>query len=402
MCKEAGWEFIKWATSKEILRKEAMEKSFDCDAILILGDIFDTRLPGIGVWSRAIDLLSEASLKKSDAKIADTIGKDLSPITKKNLTGIPIISLHGNHERRGKDQTNIIRALEKAGILVHLHLNGIVLQKGKQKVAIQGMSSVPERYAKAIMDKWNPKPVDGCYNIILVHQSVDPFIYSPLDPPTLTISNLPKGFDLIVNGHIHTRNSAKIDGTNFIITGSTLVTQLKEEEAKNPKGFYKLSLPEKKLEFVELESSRKFFFLEIPIPEKKSLRDQVDIEVKKILSEKFPKKPIIKIRLTGKKSELIEKDLRSIEKHFEGKAIIRFSKKFEEEAEREESMEKIREEKLSLDEIGMELLKHNLAGLDFKNSFDQAVMFKLLSDNQTEAAYNIMLKRQASLKSFGG
>jgi DNA repair exonuclease SbcCD nuclease subunit len=382
--------------------KEAIEKSLDSDLVLVLGDIFDTRNPRIDVWSRALDLFSEFSLNKSDIKLVDTIDKELKPLNKK--FGIPVVSLHGNHERRGKGQTNIIKGLEKTGLLMYLHLNGLIFQKGKQKVAVQGMSSVPERYAKTIMDKWNPKPVKGCYNILMLHQSVDPFVYSPLDPPTLDTKNLPEGFDLILDGHIHTRNSAKIGNTKFLVVGSTHVTQLKEEEAKQPKGIQQLKLPENKLEFIKLENVRKFYFQEVRLSEKKVLRDQVSEEAKKIIDNKLDKKPILKIKVVGKKSDFIEKDLKQIEKSFSDKLIIKFSKKLEdnEDGQKSDIIKKVKDQKLSLEEIGMEMLKENLSKLDFKNSFDYELIFKLLLDSQLANSYNILLKKQSSLKSFGG
>ncbi|MBL7170225.1 MAG: DNA repair exonuclease [Candidatus Aenigmarchaeota archaeon] len=384
--------------------REAIEKSLDSDLILIIGDIFDSRIPNTEIWDKALEVLSGPLLSEDkEVKLLKLIEKDIKKISERTLIGIPVVALHGTHERRGRDQINAIQAMEQAGFLIHLHCNGLVFEKDGQKVAIQGMSGVPERYAKTILDKWNPKPVKGCYNILMFHQSVEPYVYSPLDPPTLTMSNLPQGFDLIINGHIHNHEKTKINGTDFIIPGSTIVTQLKEEESKVPRGFYKLELPKRKFTFIELEKNRKFFYREINL-DGASVKNKIESELEKLLKNKFNKKPLIKFKIIGKKTDLIDKDLKDIEKKFSKQCILRFQKKLEsEEIEKKlEFLKKMREEKLSIEEMGIKILKENLDKLKFKEEFDSENFFKLLSDNQTERALDIITKKQQTLKQFGG
>ncbi|MBD3156159.1 MAG: hypothetical protein GF368_05965 [Candidatus Aenigmarchaeota archaeon] len=384
--------------------KEVLERSRDCDFILIIGDIFDSRIPNTEVWDKALEVLSIPLLSEDkEMKLVKTMGKDIKEISQRTLIGTPVVALHGTHERRGRDQVNAIQALEQAGFLIHLHCNGVVLEKDGEKVAIQGMSGVPERYAKSVMDKWQPKPVDKCYNILMFHQSVEPYVYSPLDPPTLNMTNLPEGFDLIINGHIHNYDKTEIGNTDFVIPGSTIVTQLKEEEAKVPRGFYKLKLPKREFKFIELEKNRKFIYREIKLG-KSSLKSSLENELNNILKRKFPKKPLIKFKLVGKKVDLIDKNLKEIEKKYNKKCILKFQKKLESE-EMEKKMDflkKMREQKLSIEEMGLKVLKENLDKSKFKESFDSEDLFKLLSDGQTERALDIITKRQHTLKRFGG
>jgi DNA repair exonuclease SbcCD nuclease subunit len=383
--------------------KEALEKSRGCDFILIIGDIFDSRIPNTEVWDRALEVLSTPLLSEDkEVKLVKTIDKDVKEISQRTLIGTPAIALHGTHERRGRDQVNAIQALEEAGFVIHLHCNGVVLEKDGEKVAVQGMSGVPERYAKKIIDKWNPKPIKDCYNILMFHQSVEPYVYSPLNPPTLNMSNLPENFDLIINGHIHNHDKTKIGDTDFIIPGSTIVTQLKEEEAKAPRGFYKLKLPEKEFEFVKLEKDRKFIYREINL-NKVPIKTKLENELEKILKEKYNKKPLIKFKLIGKKKDLIDNDIKQIEKKYRKKCILNLQKKLEsEEMEKKlDFLKKMREEKLSIEEMGMEILNENLKKLKFKQNFNPEDLFKLLSDGQKERAFNIITKKQQILKESG-
>ncbi len=320
------------------------------------------------------------------------------------MSAIPVIALHGTHDRRPKGQTNVIEALEQTGFLVHLHCNGLVFEKNGQKVAIQGMSGVPERYAKQVMDKWDPKPVEGCYNILMFHQSIEPYVYSPLEPPTLNLNNLPKGFDLIVDGHVHTKNSTKIDNTHLLLTGSTIVTQLKKEEAEVDKGFYQVETgQETKMNFIPLENNRKFFYKELELKPDVTIRAQIEGILNETFKAEFSKKPIIKIKIIGKETGIIEKELREIEKKFSDKAIIYFSKELESEemTKKIELLRNLRERKLSIEETGLQILKKNLDELKFTSTFDYDSLFRLLSKGETDMALDILTGQQKTLSAFG-
>jgi hypothetical protein len=324
----------------------------------------------------------------------------LKEISKRTLNHLPIIALHGTHERRSKADTNVIEALENAGILIHLHCQTIVFEKDGVKVAVHGMSGVPERYAKDVMYEWGPLPLPGCFNILALHQSIDPFVYSPLEPPSISISNLPKGFDIIVGGHIHLSGQEKIDRAQLIFPGSTVVTQLEKNEAETKKGFYQLEIDKEiKINFIPLENSRRFFYEEVKI--EGSVREQIEKSILNILSKEFNKPPIIKLRIIGKETEILNQDLRDLENKYSGRALIIFTKELEtpEMIQKIEFLRNLREQKLSVEEIGVEILKKNLDNLNFEPIFDHEQMFELLSENTPEKAFNILIEEQKSLKS---
>ncbi len=385
--------------------KEALSKCLDSDLILIAGDIFDSRNPRTETWAKTLKILSRPLLSENKGvKLIDSIDKDLPEISKRALSAVPVLALHGTHDMRPRDQTNVIEALEQTGFLVHLHCNGLVFEKNGQKVAIQGMSGVPERYAKQEMDKWDPKPVEGCYNILMFHQSIEPYVFSPLEPPTLNLNNLPKGFDLIVDGHVHTKNSTKIDNTHLLLTGSTIVTQLKKEEAEVDKGFYQVDTgQETKMNFIPLENNRKFFYKELELKPDVTIRAQIEGILNETFKAEFSKKPIIKIKIIGKETGIIEKELREIEKKFSDKAIIYFQKELESEemTKKIELLRNLRERKLSIEETGLHILKKNLDELKFTSTFDYDSLFRLLSKGETDTALDILTGQQKTLSAFG-
>ena len=75
----------------------------------------------------------------------ESINKDQEDISRLALRGIPIVSIHGTHERRSKTMVNPLHNLEHSGLLIHLDCSTIVFQINGEKVAVHGMSGVSEK-----------------------------------------------------------------------------------------------------------------------------------------------------------------------------------------------------------------------------------------------------------------
>jgi DNA repair exonuclease SbcCD nuclease subunit len=381
--------------------EESINYALNCDLILIPGDIFDSRIPRTSVLTRAIKILRKPLFQKAGLKFIETDRK-LHKVSDRTLKALPIIALHGNHERRSRGEINIIEALENAGLLIYLNQNYIVFEKNGLKIAIHGMSSVPERYAKNFLNEWNPKPIEGCFNILMLHQSIDPYVFSPIEPPSLRLEDLPKDFDLIIDGHIHIHTLEKFGNSTFLIPGSTITTQMEESEARTEKGFYLIEINGgKKIEFIPLKNNRKFFFEELEI--KSSAKREIEGKINEILVKPFLKKPLIKLRIKGKELEIFDQELREIERKYKDKAILIFSKELEsmELAKKVEFIRNLIEEKRSIEEIGFNLLRKNLEELKFGESFDYETIFELLSENQIERVLSLLLGEQKTLFHFG-
>lgn len=360
--------------------QEAVEKSLDCDLIILGGDMFDVRIPNTEVFTKAIGVLKKALEKENGIKAVEGINKDIGkyPLIKK---GVPVIGIAGNHERRVKGLLNPVEALEMAGFLIYLHCNGIILEKDGEKIAIQGISSVPDQYAEAVLGEWDPKPVEGCFNILLMHQSIAPFLYAP---HLIQLEKIPRGFDLYINGHVHGSVRAEYDGKPFIIPGSLLPTQITKDLDKH--SFCKLEISDKKINcinFVELENQREIFYLEFL--DQTSALKEIEEKIEGILKQKRQLKPIIKVVVANKNIRV--KDI--VERHKEA-SIIYYAKK---DAEMKKDMEtKTLEERIeSANELGRRLLRENIqkAGLnvrDFEN------IFELLENNKMGEAQAFLIK----------
>lgn len=395
--------------------EEAVQQALKdgADLIIIAGDIFDTRYPKTPVWSRAIRILVKPLTAENTGTRFVSCTKDLKKVSRRTLEHVPVVALHGNHERRGKS-TNTLEALENAGLLVHLHKHTVVFEKDGEgtRVAIHGMSWVPDRYAKQDLEEWDPKPLPDCVNILVLHQSIHPYLYSPLEKPSIEASGLPRGFDLIIDGHLHGAGTESVRGTPLLFPGSTVITQFDKTEANGEKGFYIVDInPALKpasgsgktvvgFSFVPIEGRRMFFFEDVATSG--GLRYNIEDRLDSILTRRFAKRPLIKLKIVGSESEYSEQDIKDIQRKYSGAAILRFVKELEspEITEKVEFLRNLRDQKLSAEEIGLSVLHNNLEELSFMSSFDVDGVFGLLVEGRVDNVFNIVTGSQKTLGSF--
>src|SRR3990172_2387443 len=218
--------------------QEIINNSLDADLIVIAGDLFDARVPRQEIIAKAARIFSKPQEIPSRTKLIEIRNKEEHEINTLALRGIPIVAINGNHDKRAKYLTNPVQVLEHAGLLIHLDKSTALFEIDGKTIAVHGMSYVHERYAKDALNEWNPKPIENAINILVLHQSISPYIFNPLEPPTIDIENLPQGFDLYVEGHIHWREIRELHGSKFLLAGSTTPTSVHRKEAEQPKAYY--------------------------------------------------------------------------------------------------------------------------------------------------------------------
>ncbi|MDD4250968.1 MAG: DNA repair exonuclease [Candidatus ainarchaeum sp.] len=372
--------------------KEAIDifKQKNVDFILHAGDLFDHAVPDQETWLEAFKVFQNNEGKTS------LIQKNKNGIIQNVVVkGIPIIAIHGTHEHRGKDFANAIDILEKSNCLCHVHIGYAILEKDSEKVFIHGMGGVPEKFAKKVFENYSPKPIQNSINLLLLHQSFTEFL--PFDDDSiasLSLSDLPKGFDLIINGHLHWISEQNLDGINFLLCGSTIYTQMKSLESKKEKGIFLFDTILKKLEFVPFKIQRKLFYEKISFVDAKpeEVIDLVHSKINSILSNSFELKPLIRFKLVGTLVKgFSQKDISfSLP---EDKAIFSITKTFEVDSFKKKinSLKELQSEKKSINEIGINLLEKNVDEAGLKE-FDTREVFLLLSENELEKAERELLK----------
>lgn len=374
---------------------EAVEKALEGDLILLAGDIFDSRVPRQEVFARALEIFQKPihvhGKKARLVELRTQKPRKFSPLI---FQGIPILSISGTHERRAKDLVNPVQALERAGFLLNLHCETAVLEVGGEKVAVHGMGAVPERFARDVLAEWSPKPVAGCRNILLLHQNIGEYVYSG-DAPSLSLSDLPAGFDLIVLGHIHWSDTAKSrSGAGVLLAGSTICTQMRKAEVE-PKKIFFYDTGTGRIDSRDLETPRKLLY------ETLEFRDATPSEVvegvrKKVLQIASSEKgvPLVKIKVEGNllgEYSPSDVDLSPAYELSRGRMVLSVDKELvSERAEvKSEMVRQLRERKLSVEEMGLHILKANLKATGFLPAEE---LFSLLSENKNDRVLELVLK----------
>jgi DNA repair exonuclease SbcCD nuclease subunit len=363
---------------------EQAERAFskaceEADLVVLLGDIFDTRTPRQEILARSFKLFRIAWNRGWGAKLVSYNSKD----GRKNYAEVPVVAIHGTHERRTKELVNPVELLEKAGFLVNAHAATVVFEKDGEKVALQGMGGVPEEYAKNALEALSPKPIEGAFNIFLFHQSMKEFIPGE---GLMSEEELPKGFDLYLCGHMHSKTLQKLDnGAFLIIPGSTVITQMRKEEMEG-KGFFIFDTRSKEATFNKIQS-RPFFYEELEFKQAglEEVLAKARKSIQKLLENKTDTKPVIKLKLSGTVAKGLNPsnlDMGSLIKEFESRAILEVDKNLESETLKDkiEKLRNLRESKLSVKEMGIEILKGKLKQYGFKSDADIEILYALLTE----------------------
>ncbi len=373
--------------------KEAIEMfhELNVDFILHAGDLFDHAVPTQEVWHKSFECFNKNNGSFSTIKKFPFL-KDSVEV---KVQGIPIIAIHGTHEFRGRDFTNALDILEEANALCHIHIGHVELKKNNEKVYIHGMSGVPEKHAKALLEKYNPKPIENFSNIILFHQSFKEFL--PFDDDaiaSLSLNDLPNGFDLIINGHLHWKDEQKFDDKRFLLTGSTIFTQMKRLEAEREKGIFIFDTNSKNLDFFPFKEQRKLFYQKISFKNAKPEEVKIEVEskIKEFLFKDFNLKPLIRFKLVGS----IAKGFSQKDINFDlpaDKAIFSISKDFlvEDFKRKIDSLKEMQKTKKGIIEFGIDILEKNVEEAKIEN-FETRRVFSLLAENELEKTENLLIK----------
>lgn len=369
------------------LVEEIAKNNKDSDIIIICGDVFHTRNPKIKIVEKAISSLKNFLEIQSKVKLVET-DKKIDNLKLKSIEkNIPIITINGNHDRSYIGEASILDLMDEANLLINLNSNYIIFEKDGQKISIFGMGNMPENVAKDYLYK-NIKHFKDCTNILLIHQNIYPFIfYSP--DYSLTMDNLPRNFDLIINGHYHAFINESIGKTKILMPGSLITTQLKKEESNLEKSYANIYIDEGniKIEKVGLKRYRKFFYLEFGINDDK---EKITNELNKILSKEYIKKPIVKVVVKREKNE----DLSYLTKEFSNKCILLTKTEL---IGNEKTIEEVSKENIeSIFEFAIKKIKSSIGNEEFPIKIENLI--KMLEDKDSiEKIINILMNKQKTL-----
>jgi len=366
------------------------------DAIVFNGDFFHHDVPKQEILLEAFKLLIIARDAADSAAKIEITGK--KGIRKPEFEGIPFIAIHGTHEFRGHDFTNVLEIFDKAGFMIYIHAEKLVLSKHRERVALHGLGGVPEKKALDALLHWKPEPEENAFNILLLHQSLKEFMpFEDEMVATISLGDLPQGFDLVVNGHLHWSSEVKEKNLHLLMPGSTVVTQMKNLESKKKKVWFLLDTKSGELTEKIIAGQRPFHYSKIELlqanPE--TVREKVESEIKGLIRGEHLEKPLVKIKVVGSLAKgFNESDLKLndfVEK-FKHEAIVSVTSNFREESFKKKISElsALQAEKKSISELGLEILEKNLEETEFNKAFDSRRLFSLLKEDESAKALSMV------------
>jgi len=373
------------------------------DCIIMAGDFFDECIPTQESWHDAFELLDIAnSAGQSGVKVSLEKNEKKSAF---DFSGIPIIAIHGTHEHLSKSRKNALDVLQKAGSLLHVHAAKAIVEKAPEKVVVFGIGGVPEKYAKEALNAWKPVPEKNALNVLVLHQSFTDFL--PFDDEmtaTLALEDLPKGFDFVINGHLHWSLQKQLGTTVFLLPGSTITTQIKSSECLKPKGVFILDSKTRALEFKEIPEQRKAFHAKLIFENEKPQKVLQDTEqaIEGFLKQNTSKLvPLIRVKCVGtleKGFAQSDVNFSGIEKKFSENALLSLDKSFDS-ADFRKTISELRAlqlEKKSISAMGLDMLEKKLLETSFNNAFDVKRVFELLSEGKSEDVEQILKNSRKS------
>ena len=362
--------------------RQAMESaSANADMVIIPGDVFDKRAPKPEVMAQAVNLFREFSRREWAAKVVSLSG------LAKRYTDVPIIAIPGTHERTAEGKENPLNVLALAGLLVDISESTVVVQKGAEKVAVFGLGGLSEERVKPKLEELAPKPVPGMFNVFMFHQSTYELL--PFSNDFIHNEDLPKGFDLYVDGHIHGRVEGIVHGKKFLIPGSTVLTQLKDKEQAR-KGYILFDTATGDHSFIEI-NSRPFIFKEIAVEngDPKRIAEMCERDIETVLGS-GASKPILRIQITGSIAKGFSNGdipLHALSMKYAESLYLEFDSSKLKSPELDRDIDQIRENRLGdmpIKELGTSMFKARLKELGFDDSVSAQELFNILGNAATK------------------
>lgn len=249
-------------TFEEVL-KIAIEKKVDM--LLLGGDLFHENNPSRDMQHRVVQLLRQYCLNDKEVAlefVSDaTVNFEHSRFDRVNYedaninVGLPIFTIHGNHDDTAGKGLTILDVLHEAGLvnlfgkfsdIDQFDVSPILLRKGSTRVALFGIGSQrDDRLCRAFAGQTirflRPRAgYDDWFNILVLHQNRPKRSTIRSTGAYLPEQYIPTFFDLVLWGHEHeskphcqyvASSDAVGDGFYILQPGSTVATSLTREES---------------------------------------------------------------------------------------------------------------------------------------------------------------------------
>ncbi|KIW33966.1 DNA repair protein (mre11) [Cladophialophora immunda] len=277
-----------WKTFHEIM---CLAKDRDVDMVLLAGDLFHENKPSRKSMYNVMrslrlnclgDKPCELEMLSDESEHFDTTFDHVNYEDANINVGIPVFSIHGNHDDpTGEGHYSALDLLAVSGLVNYygktpqsdnIVVKPVLIQKGRTKLALYGLSNVrDERLHRTFRDgkvKFHrpSKQMGDWYNLICVHQNH----HAHTETSYLPENFLPDFLDLVIWGHEHECDiEPRLNPEmNFKVMqpGSSVATSLIPGEAV-PKKVAILTITDREMacEPIRLKTVRPFVYKDIAL-----------------------------------------------------------------------------------------------------------------------------------------
>ncbi|XP_028144548.1 double-strand break repair protein MRE11 [Diabrotica virgifera virgifera] len=338
-------------TFEEILQHAVKN---EVDFILLGGDLFHHAQPSPYCIQKCLELMKKYCLGDRPVSIEFLSNPSQNFTQHANETvnyedpnlnvSLPVFSIHGNHDDpTGKKHISALDIISTSGLVNYfgrwenldkVDITPILLQKGKSKLALYGLSHIrDERLGRLFIDQkvemLSPKDKDDWFHLLVWHQNRATRGSKNFIPDDC----LPDFLNLVIWGHEHDcriEPERKLNDVFISQPGSSVATSLIEGESVTKKvGILKIHETNFKMEPVELQTVRPFKYAEMNLSneellviDKKSLSEQamqvVGAKVDEMIQEaknlkhtkKVSEKPLIRLIVKYKDEDVVFNSIR--------------------------------------------------------------------------------------------
>jgi DNA repair protein SbcD/Mre11 len=236
-----------------------------------------------------------------------------------------------------------------------------VVSVGGKDLLVAGVSNVSRTYRAILQEelkKLGALSLDGKLAVLLLHEGIDKFL--PYEGAyELGLEEVPKNFDYVAMGHLHSRIKASVGKGQLAYPGSSEIISKSEiaDWQKNGKGFFMVDLEgdEIDIQSVNLQCIRPQLEVKLKYS---CLEEELENLSKKLRS--FEKKPLVHVRVEGKNIDR-QSVYQTLSKGL-ADSVLSFRQEFTEETQ--ERLPEIKSDAFQVNQVIQEYFKEpKLAGL---------------------------------------
>lgn len=277
-CHLGGWKIPEMAALNSLTFEKAIDSCIrqKVDFVLIAGDFFDTAMP-------SIDVLKMAAKKLKDLQDHE----------------IPCYLIAGSHDFSASGKT-FLDVLNNAGLCKNVGSSDELAIYEEEKAVIAGIAGLKTQRDQEVIRKIKTPSLEKYGNklkVIMLHTTIHENKPNEMIE-SISVDDLPKGFDYYALGHIHQPYHNKINEKFVVYPGPLFPNNFSEVEQLGNGGFVIATFEDGKISIERQEVKLKETFL-IEVDASNKSPEIVTSQILGIIKKENAEDKIILLRISG-------------------------------------------------------------------------------------------------------